>query len=44
MLKIAVFVSGRWATDLQSIIDAIEANQINGKIVLVILIVKMHMD
>ena len=35
MLKIAVFVSGG-GTDLQSIIDAIEANQINGKIVLVI--------
>ena len=35
MLKIAVFVSGG-GTDLQSVIDAIEANQINGKIVLVI--------
>ena len=29
MLKIAVFVSGG-GTDLQSVIDAIEANQING--------------
>ena len=35
MLTIAVFVSGG-GTDLQSVIDAIEANQINGKIVLVI--------
>ena len=35
MLKIAVFVSGG-GTDLQSVIDAIEANQITGKIVLVI--------
>lgn len=35
MLKIAVFVSGG-GTDLQSIIDAVNAKQINGEIVLVI--------
>lgn len=35
MLKIAVFVSGG-GTDLQSIIDAVNNNSINGKIVLVI--------
>lgn len=35
MLKIAVFVSGG-GTDLQSVIDACEAGQINGKIELVI--------
>ena len=35
MLKIAVFVSGG-GTDLQSVIDAVENNSINGQIVLVI--------
>lgn len=35
MLKIAVFVSGG-GTDLQSIIDAVNNNSINGKVVLVI--------
>lgn len=35
MLKIAVFVSGG-GTDLQSVIDAVENNSINGEIVLVI--------
>lgn len=35
MLKIAVFVSGG-GTDLQSIIDAVQAGKINGEIVLVL--------
>lgn len=35
MLKIAVFVSGG-GTDLQSVIDAVENNSINGEIVLVV--------
>lgn len=35
MLKIAVFVSGG-GTDLQSVIDACQAGQINGEIVLVV--------
>ena len=35
MLKIAVFVSGG-GTDLQSVIDAVKNNSINGEIAIVI--------